>query len=171
MLIENSCSINIFWMNEIKDYQGVFILLSTGFECTIFTSTLLSMPPQFWVIVGIWQKPVCCTRESLRLEGLLETKDLELIERFVIFQLLFTVCSTNNKVRMYVCICTYVYIILAYTCTCGCTLYTFSFLTIYFSLSLWKMHNYAQSSGSWWSGCYVVKETVTTSILWLCWRS
>lgn len=62
-----------------------------------------------FAIVGIWQKSVRNTRESLRLEGLLETKDLELVEKFVIFQLLYTVPNTNNKVRIYMYVCMYIH--------------------------------------------------------------
>ena len=52
----------------------------------------------------MWPKSVSWTRESLRLEGLLETKNLELVDKFVILWLLYPVCSTDNKVRIHICI-------------------------------------------------------------------
>lgn len=87
---------------------------------------------------------VFCTRERPRLEGSLETKDQELVEKFVMFQLFYTLCRTNNKVRMYMCVYAYVYIdgiymmylcvdiICVYICT---HTYTYICLYIYILIS------------------------------------
>lgn len=69
--------------------RGVFLFLATGFELTYIS---FHTAQDFLVIIGMWQKPMYWTRESLKWEGSLETKDLEFIEKFVIFKLLCIVC-------------------------------------------------------------------------------
>lgn len=49
-------------------------------------------------------------QRKARVRSSLETKDLELVEKFLMFQLFYTLCRTNNKVRMYMCVYEYVYI-------------------------------------------------------------
>lgn len=105
-------------MNEKRRLpKGVFLFLATGFELTVFCFTLLRIPSPFHRDCWYVAETVSCTRETPRIEGLLETEDLELVEKFVMFQWLYTLRRTNNKISMCMCVYTYVYIIV-YTCTC-----------------------------------------------------
>lgn len=96
-------------MNEWKknkNTQESLLFLATGFEFTIFSSMLLKTPSPF-LSDYMRQKPVCRTRENLRLEGLLETKDVELPEKFVIFQLFILSVASTKKLGC-ICVCIYI---------------------------------------------------------------